>query len=97
MEPAGHAGAPPDFQRDGVPEQAEAAIRLAGAAVTADGKRGDPVDILQEVADQVNATMIVVGSQGCTGRGDWRSATSPTRSRIERGCNVLIVSTEQQG
>jgi nucleotide-binding universal stress UspA family protein len=87
----------PDFQRDGVLEQAEAAIRLAGAAVTAHGKRGDPVDVLLEVADQVNATMIVVGSQGMHGARRLALGNVPNKVSHRARCNVLIVSTEQQG
>jgi nucleotide-binding universal stress UspA family protein len=85
----------PDFKRDGVLEKAEAAIRLAGAAVTPHGKRGDPVDVLLEVAEQVNATMIVVGSKGMHGARRLALGNVPNKVSHRARCNVLIVSTEQ--
>ena len=87
----------PDFQRDGVLEQAEAAIRIAGVAVTAHGKRGDPVDALLEVADEVGANMIVVGSKGMHGARRLALGNVPNKVSHRARCNVLIVSTDKAG
>ena len=85
----------PDFKRDGVLEQAEAAIRIAGVPVTAHGLRGDPVDALLEVADEVDATMIVVGSRGMHGARRLAIGNVPNKVSHRARCNVLIVSTEE--
>ncbi len=87
----------PDFMRDGVLEEAAAAIRIAGVAVTAHGKRGDPVDALLEVADDVDATMIVVGSKGMHGARRLALGNVPNKVSHQARCNVLIVSTDRPG
>jgi nucleotide-binding universal stress UspA family protein len=87
----------PDYKRDGVLEEAEAAVRIAGVAVTGHGKRGDPVDALLEVADEVGATMIVVGSKGMHGARRMALGNVPNKVSHRARCNVLIVSTDKPG
>ncbi|MGH2859514.1 MAG: universal stress protein [Solirubrobacteraceae bacterium] len=87
----------PDFKRDGVLEQAQAAVRIAGVAVTAHAMRGDPVDALLEVADEVGATMIVVGSKGMHGARRLALGNVPNKVSHRARCNVLIVGTDPPG
>ncbi len=87
----------PDFEMEGVMAEAEAAIRLAGVPVTGHGMRGDPVDALLGVADEVGATMIVVGSKGMHGARRLALGNVPNKVSHRARCNVLIVSTDQAG
>lgn len=54
----------------------------------------DPADALLEVADQVNARMIVVGNRGMAGPRRVLGSVPNTVSHGAR-CSVLIVSTGQ--
>jgi nucleotide-binding universal stress UspA family protein len=76
--------------------EAEAAFEslsaeVAGAAVEREVRLGDPAVVLAEVADDLGAELIVVGSRG---RGAWRSAVlgsvSSDVARLAR-CPVMIV------
>lgn len=84
-----------DYKVEGVLAEAEAAIRIAGVGVTGHGRRGDPVDALLDVADEVGATMIVVGSKGMHGARRLALGNVPNKVSHRARCNVLIVSTDK--
>jgi nucleotide-binding universal stress UspA family protein len=85
----------PDDQVESILSQAEAGIRVAGVPVTPHAIRKDPADALLSVADEVGATMIVVGSQGMHGAKRLSLGNVPNKVSHHARCNVLIVSTSK--
>ncbi len=73
--------------------EAAAAVRLAGAEVTTHAIRSDPADAVLEVAKQVGASLIVVGSQGMHGARRLALGNVPNKVSHHATCNVLIVAT----
>lgn len=74
--------------------EAEAGVRLSEVAVKTHAREGDPADALLEVADKVNAAMIVVGSRGMHGARRLVLGNVPNKVSHRARCNVLIVNTE---
>jgi len=83
----------PDDQVEAILSQAEASIRIAGVEVTPHAVREDPADALISVAEEVRATMIVVGSQGMHGARRLALGNVPNQVSHRARCNVLIVAT----
>jgi len=81
---------------EGVPtavvDEAVASARIGG--VTAEGHivDRDAADALLQVADEVGASMIVVGNKGMSG-GRRLLGSVPNKVSHEARCNVLIVAT----
>jgi nucleotide-binding universal stress UspA family protein len=73
-------------------DEAVASARIAG--VTAEGHTvdRDPADALLQVAQEVGASMIVVGNRGMSG-GRRLLGSVPNKVSHEAHCNVLIVAT----
>jgi nucleotide-binding universal stress UspA family protein len=84
----------PHDQVDGILHQAVAGVRLAGVEVTPHAVRKDPADALIAVADEVGATMIVVGSKGMHGARRLALGNVPNKVSHHARCNVLIVATD---
>jgi nucleotide-binding universal stress UspA family protein len=84
----------PDSQVDATLQAAEAAIRLAGVSVTPHAVKGDPADALIEVADKVDASMIVVGSKGMHGARRLVLGSVPNKVSHHAHRTVLIVATD---
>jgi nucleotide-binding universal stress UspA family protein len=84
----------PDDQVEGILSQAAAGVRLAGVPVTTHAVREDPADALISVADEVGATMIVVGSKGMHGARRLALGNVPNKVSHRARCNVLIVATD---
>jgi nucleotide-binding universal stress UspA family protein len=84
----------PDAIVDSTLAQAAALIRGAGVTVRDHAVRGDPADALLKVAAEVNASLIVVGSQGMHGAKRVLGSVPNTVSHRAR-CNVLIVATDE--
>jgi nucleotide-binding universal stress UspA family protein len=84
----------PDAQVESILSQAVAGVRLAGLEVTSHAVRRDPADALVEVADEVKATMIVVGSKGMHGARRLALGNVPNKVSHHARCNVLIVATD---
>ena len=81
----------PDAIVDSTLAQAAALIRGAGVTVRDHAVRGDPADALLKVAAEVNASLIVVGSQGMHGAqtrswgcAEYRVSQEPMQ-RLDRG------------
>jgi nucleotide-binding universal stress UspA family protein len=55
----------------------------------------DPADAILEVADEVGATLIVVGSKGMHGARRLALGNVPNKVSHRARCNVLIVSTDR--
>jgi nucleotide-binding universal stress UspA family protein len=97
-----HAASPggqkiPPFIDDGLVEsklsEAAAAVRAANVPVKTHAVRAEPVDALLEVAEEVDADLIVVGNQGMHGAKRVLGSVPNSVSHKAR-CNVLIVSTD---
>ena len=84
----------PDDQVESILSEAVAGVRLAGLEVTSHAVRKDPADALVEVADEVKATMIVVGSKGMHGARRLALGNVPNKVSHHARCNVLIVATD---
>lgn len=75
-------------------DEAAASIRAAGVKVAPHMVQKDPADALLEVAREVDADMIVVGSQGMAGARRLLGSV-PNKVSHEAQCNVLIVATQK--
>lgn len=75
-------------------DDAQARIRAAGVTVHPHMVQKAPADALLDVAREVGATMIVVGSQGMSGPRRLLGSV-PNKVSHEAKCNVLIVSTHK--
>jgi nucleotide-binding universal stress UspA family protein len=84
----------PHDQVDNILHEAIAGVRLAGVDATPHAVRKDPADALIAVADEVGATMIVVGSKGMHGARRLALGNVPNKVSHRARCNVLIVATD---
>ena len=84
----------PHDQVDNILHEAVAGVRLAGVDATPHAVRKDPADALITVADEVGATMIVVGSKGMHGARRLALGNVPNKVSHHARCNVLIVATD---
>jgi nucleotide-binding universal stress UspA family protein len=82
----------PDSQVEATLSQAEASVRLSGVTVKTHAAQGDPAHALLETANEVGATLIVVGSRGMHGAKRVLGSVPNTVSHRAQ-CNVLIVNT----
>ena len=83
----------PDDAVEGILSEATAGVRLAGIEVTPHAIQRDPADALLQVADEVGASMIVVGSKGMHGARRLALGNVPNKVSHHAHCNVLIVAT----
>lgn len=83
----------PDSKVESTIEQAEASVRFAGVPVKTHTSQKDPADALIEVADEVGAHLIVVGSRGMHGARRVLGSV-PNSVSHKAHCNVLIVNTD---
>jgi nucleotide-binding universal stress UspA family protein len=75
--------------------EAAAAVRFKGLEVSTHAVEKDPADALVEVADEVGASMIVVGNKGMHGARRLMLGNVPNKVSHRARCNVLIVATDQ--
>jgi len=97
-EPGGEAGewSPlPESQVNAILDEAGAAARIAGAQAHIHAVPGDAADALLSVAQEVHASLIVVGSKGMHGAKRLLGSVPNTISHRAR-CNVLIVATDDK-
>jgi nucleotide-binding universal stress UspA family protein len=85
----------PDTLVEGTLSQAAADIRVHDVPVETHALEEEPADALLEVADQVGASMIVVGSRGMHGAKRLVLGSVPNAISHKARCNVLIVSTDR--
>jgi nucleotide-binding universal stress UspA family protein len=85
----------PDDHVEAILSEAVAGIRLSGVEVTSHAVREDPADALLQVAKKVDASLIVVGSQGMHGVRRLALGNVPNKVSHHATCNVLIVATER--
>ncbi|HZU61104.1 MAG TPA: universal stress protein [Solirubrobacteraceae bacterium] len=82
----------PDSQAQAVIDEAASRVRMSGLEPKIHMLDRDPGDALLEVADEVGATMIVVGNRGMSGAGRVLGSV-PNKVSHAAHCNVMIVST----
>lgn len=75
-------------------DEADASIRAAGVKVEPHMVQKAPAEALLDVANEVDATLIVVGSQGMAGARRLLGSV-PNKVSHEARTNVLIVSTRK--
>ena len=75
-------------------DDAASRIRAAGVEVEPHMVQKSPADALLDVAKEVGASLIVVGSQGMSGARRVIGSV-PNKVSHEARCNVLIVSTNK--
>jgi nucleotide-binding universal stress UspA family protein len=83
----------PDSKVDAILSEAAAGIRTRGVDVKTHAVQEEPADALVEVAGEVGASMIVVGSRGMHGARRVLGSVPNAVSHKAR-CNVLIVATD---
>ncbi len=84
----------PDTLVNATVDQAAAKVRISGVGVKTHAVEKDPADALLQVAEDVGANMIVVGSKGMHGARRVLGSV-PNKVSHQAHCNVLIVATEQ--
>jgi nucleotide-binding universal stress UspA family protein len=92
-EGAAEAQPLPDALVDSTLAQAAAVGRFSDVPVSTHAVRGDPADALVQLAEEVDASLIVVGNQGMHGAKRILGSVPNTVSHRAR-CNVLIVATD---
>ena len=99
---AEQGGAPGDVQHEFHPRE-DVNITLEAAAsaakgegveeVTTHAREGDPADAILDVAEEVNADLIVVGNKGMTGARRFLLGSVPNKVSHHAPCSVIIVRT----
>ena len=56
-------------------------------------REGDPADAILDVAEEINADLIVVGNKGMTGARRFQLGTVPNKVSHHAPCSVIIVRT----
>lgn len=95
------AGAPADIQNQINPNEdvnlvldaAAAKARAAGVDVTTHPVQDDPADAILNVAEKVDADLIVVGNKGMTGARRYLLGSVPNNVSHHAPCSVIIVRT----
>ena len=94
-------GAPPDIQY-GIGPREDVNLVLDAAAAKARGEgievqthpvEADPADAILNVAEQVEADLIVVGNKGMTGARRYLLGSVPNNVSHHAPCSVIIVRT----
>jgi nucleotide-binding universal stress UspA family protein len=84
----------PDSKVEAVLSEAGAAVRFSDVTVKTHAIQGDPVDALLQVADKVDATLIVVGNRGMHSAKRFVLGNVPNKVSHRARCSVLIVQTD---
>jgi len=84
----------PDSQAEAILDEQAAASRIDGVTAKTHAIRSDPAEALLQVADEIDADMIVVGSRGMHGARRVLGSVPNTISHRAH-CNVLIVHTDE--
>jgi nucleotide-binding universal stress UspA family protein len=84
----------PDTLVNATVDQAAAKVRTSGARVKTHAVEKDPADALLQVAQDIGANLIVVGSKGMHGARRVLGSV-PNKVSHNAHCNVLIVATDR--
>jgi nucleotide-binding universal stress UspA family protein len=94
-------GAPPDIAHEIGPREdvnlvldaAAAKARGEGIEVTTHPIQADPADAILNVAEEIDADLIVVGNKGMTGARRYFLGSVPNNVSHHAPCSVIIVQT----
>ena len=78
---------------DATLEEAAVVAREAGVPVNLYARQGDPADAILDVAEEVEADLIVVGNKGMTGAKRFLLGSVPNKVSHHAPCSVLIIRT----
>jgi nucleotide-binding universal stress UspA family protein len=67
--------------------------RTAGVEVNTHARQGDPADAILDVAEELNAGLVIVGNKGMTGAKRFLLGSVPDKISHHAPCSVLIVRT----
>jgi len=67
--------------------------RAAGVQVNTHAREGDPADAILDVAEELNAGLVIVGNKGMTGAKRFLLGSVPDKISHHASCSVLIVRT----
>ena len=93
-EPIEGRSVPADAKVRTVVDEAAAAARMDGVEASTHTVTGDPADALLDVANKLDASLIVVGSRGMHGMKRVLGSV-PNKVSHSAQCSVLIVSTDR--
>jgi nucleotide-binding universal stress UspA family protein len=85
---------PADARVRTIVDEAAAQVRMDGIDATTHTLTGDPADALIEVAQKLDASLIIVGSRGMHGMKRVLGSV-PNKVSHSAHCSVLIVSTDR--
>ena len=74
-------------------EASSAAAAQAGVEVETHAREGDPADAILDVAEEVGASVIVVGNKGMTGARRFLLGSVPNKISHHAPCSVMIIRT----
>ena len=84
----------PTVQVDAWLEEAAGLAHAAGVGADCYARRGDPAEVILDVAAEQNAGLIVVGSKGMRGTRRFLLGSVPDKISHHASCSVLIVRTD---
>jgi nucleotide-binding universal stress UspA family protein len=74
-------------------DNAAGPARNEGVEVQTHAREGDPADAILDVAEEINADLIVVGNKGMTGAKRFLLGSVPNKVSHHAPCDVMIVRT----
>jgi nucleotide-binding universal stress UspA family protein len=74
-------------------EAAAADAKQSGVDIQTHAREGDPADAILDIAEEVNADLIVVGNKGMTGARRFLLGSVPNKVSHHAPCSVIIVRT----
>ncbi len=74
-------------------EAAAALAREADVPVATYARQGDPADAILDVAEELEADLIIVGNKGMTGAKRFLLGSVPNKVSHHAPCSVLIIRT----
>jgi nucleotide-binding universal stress UspA family protein len=84
----------PDTAAESLLAEAAGALRTMGVTVAeVYARRGDPAEVILDVAEEQQAELVVVGSKGMTGVRRFLLGSVPDKISHHARCSVLIVRT----
>jgi nucleotide-binding universal stress UspA family protein len=78
---------------DGLLAEAAREVEAAGVKVTTFAREGEPADAILDVAEEIDADLIVVGNKGMTGAKRFLLGSVPNKISHHAPCSVLIIRT----
>ena len=85
--------ASPGEQAERVLAEAAKGAEAGGIAVETHAEPGDPAEVILQLAERIDAELIVVGNKGMTGISRFLLGSVPSRVAHHASCSVLIIRT----